>query len=232
MASYSIIIPIHNEERALPLLLNQIKIFATEHEIIFINDGSSDNSKRLLDNCDFIKLINFSTNLGKGTAVKEGLKVSKNKRVIIYDGDLELKTNEIKRFMILNRKNDINFVLGSRFSLKKRFNTFWDIGNIFITKVFNTLFNSQISDSLCCSKSFFKDDISIKKISSLSFDIDVELTAQLINTRKSFTSVPLTYNRRTKRQGKKLGYWDAIKILNRLYDIYKNKKKLYSKFHW
>ena len=226
MAPYSIIIPIHNEERALPLLLSQIKTFANDHEIIFINDGSNDNSKRLLDSCNFINLISFSINLGKGTAIKEGIKVSKNERLIIYDGDLELKTDEIKRLMILNRKNDINFVLGSRFISKKRFNTFWDIGNLFITKIFNVLFDSQISDSLCCSKSFYKSDVSIKKLNSISFDIDVEITAQLINTKKEFTSVPLTYNRRTRSQGKKLGYWDAIKIINRLYFSYKSTKKI------
>ena len=42
--SYSFIIPIYNEERAMPLLLSQIKTFANDHEILFINDGSNDRS--------------------------------------------------------------------------------------------------------------------------------------------------------------------------------------------
>ena len=52
-------------------------------------------------------------------------------------------------------------------------------------------------------KVIYKSDLSIKKLNSISFDIDVEITAQLIKQKKFYKNI-LMYNRRTRSQGKKL----------------------------
>ena len=93
---YSIIIPIYNEHNCLPPLLDNIKKYSYNNEIIIINDGSNDGSKEILEKCNFIQLINLKSNFGKAIAVMEGLKVSKFEKVIIFDGDLEISPNEIK----------------------------------------------------------------------------------------------------------------------------------------
>ena len=111
MQKYSIIIPVYNELLELPKLLKEIEPYSVEgHELIIVDDGSIDESHTLLSNCDFINLISFKTNKGKGIALKEGLKRAKNNRIIIFDGDRELHADQIKKLMILDNHEKIDSI--------------------------------------------------------------------------------------------------------------------------
>ena len=74
------------------------------HEIIIIDDGSNDGSSKLLSEVKFIKLLNFDDNRGKGEALKNGLLNARNECIIIFDGDLELHPNNIRKLMILDHQ--------------------------------------------------------------------------------------------------------------------------------
>ncbi len=212
---YSIIIPIYNEEKTLTRLLIELKPFSYNNEILIINDGSNDNSQEILENCSFIKLINLKENCGKGVAILEGIKLSKYKKIIITDGDLELKTRELKTLMTLRKKKK-PFILGCRYKSTNNINSLWDLGNYILTKIFNLKNNSKIPDALCCAKSFYKGDIQINTLKSKRFDIDVEITSRLIRKLEPINITFLSYNRRNFSQGKKLRLIDGIIILKRI----------------
>ena len=113
---YSIIIPIYNEVAFLPGLLNGLyDYFKSDNEIIIIDDGSTDGSLAILNKCDFIKLISFNENRGKGSAIRIGLSEAENNSIIIFDGDLEMDPSQLRRLMILDKKIGINSVMGYRF---------------------------------------------------------------------------------------------------------------------
>lgn len=91
----SVIVPLYNEEEIAE------KTFATleqelaeiEHELIFVNDGSTDRTREILENLlpktPRNKLINFSRNFGHQAAFSAGLKQARGKAVVIIDGDLQ-----------------------------------------------------------------------------------------------------------------------------------------------
>ena len=136
---YSIIIPIFNEISRLKPLLNTLQEYNKEgHEILIINDGSNDGSKEILIECDFINLINIYPNQGKGIAIVQGLRQAKNDKIIIFDGDLELHPNDIKKLMILDKNKNSNSVLGNRFN-SFHLESIWDLGNKLLTITFNWL---------------------------------------------------------------------------------------------
>ena len=213
---YSIIIPIHNEEKYIPTLLNELKPYSNNNEIIIIDDGSNDLSNSILLRESHIKLIHFQNNKGKGSAIIEGIKNSKYDKILISDGDLELKTDELENLMILSRSKNINCVFGARFKKIDPFVSFWNFGNYFFTVLFNFIFKVDQKDALCCAKSFFKSDLNINEIKSKKFDIDVELAIKLIQKYKSVKIVQLTYRRRKINQGKKLSLIDGFLILRRI----------------
>lgn len=103
----SIIIPFYNEEKNLEILykkleevLRKIKI---EHEIIFVDDGSTDLSrKEILDatkNNDKVKLIFHKKRFGKGKALESGFVNSKGDLIILMDADMQNDPNDLPAFL-------------------------------------------------------------------------------------------------------------------------------------
>lgn len=97
----SVVIPVLNEQESVETLYKQIisNLNSFNIEIIFINDGSTDNTKdiicNILNSDPRVKLINFNKNYGKATALSEGFKISDGDIVITIDGDLQDDPSEI-----------------------------------------------------------------------------------------------------------------------------------------
>lgn len=98
MDKIDIIIPLYNEEKAVPQLMSRIRevfqVTHTEFNLIFIDDGSKDGTLRLLkETCEGFplrtKIISFSRNFGHQSAVVSGLRNSNGHAAVIMDGDLQ-----------------------------------------------------------------------------------------------------------------------------------------------
>jgi glycosyltransferase involved in cell wall biosynthesis len=113
----SVIVPLYNEEESLPELEAWIKRVMEEnnysYEIILVDDGSTDNSWRVIEELhqinQLVKGIKFQRNYGKSAALNEGFKMSKGDVVITMDADLQDSPDEIPelRKMVLNEDYDI-----------------------------------------------------------------------------------------------------------------------------
>jgi glycosyltransferase involved in cell wall biosynthesis len=113
----SIIVPLIDEEESLPELTDWIHRVVKEHqysyEIILIDDGSTDNSWKVIESLQkqnaHIKGIKFQRNYGKSAALNEGFKAAKGEVVITMDADLQDSPDEIPslRDMILSGGFDI-----------------------------------------------------------------------------------------------------------------------------
>ena len=81
MFSISVIVPVYNEEKTFLKILEKYNPLKKKIniELIIVNDGSNDNTKNLIENNSsmFDKVIHLNKNQGKGTAVREGLKIAK-----------------------------------------------------------------------------------------------------------------------------------------------------------
>src|SRR4051812_39881225 len=93
----SIVIPICNEEANIPELLERLissaEIVTTSYELIFINDGSKDNSLELIKifarENNAVKYISFSRNFGHQNAIISGIGHAEGNAIVIIDGDLQ-----------------------------------------------------------------------------------------------------------------------------------------------
>ncbi len=90
----SIIIPVFNEEESIdPLIMELEKYCPAQTEIIFVNDGSTDNTQleieRLASHNPKIKCISFSRNFGHQNALMAGMQHATGEQIIIMDGDLQ-----------------------------------------------------------------------------------------------------------------------------------------------
>ena len=121
----SIVVPVYNEEKSIRLmydrLLASITVISHNFEIIFVNDGSRDNSflelVKLSKEDSRVKYINFSRNFGHQIAVTAGLDYSKGAAVVIIDGDLQ-DPPEVIPEMYAMYKEGFEVVYGQRLKRK------------------------------------------------------------------------------------------------------------------
>lgn len=103
----SIVIPLLNEEENIPQLYKRLTasapLWKEDYEILFIDDGSYDNTFQMLKDIaakdQKIKVIKLSRNFGHQAAISSGIKKAKGDAVIIMDGDLQDPPEELPRFL-------------------------------------------------------------------------------------------------------------------------------------
>lgn len=121
MKKILLIIPAYNEEKSILNVVNKIynynKEINTKYDVVVINDGSSDNTEKILceNNINHIKLI---SNLGIGGAVQTGYKYALESDYDIavqFDGDGQHDIRYVRDIIKPIIDNDANMVIGSRF---------------------------------------------------------------------------------------------------------------------
>lgn len=181
----SIIVPIYNEVNILQKNLTNIyECFNDKYdfEIIVVNDGSTDDSKKILDNLKLPNLyvINNIKNFGKGYSLVKGISKSIGDIVLITDSDLSTPINEY--FKLQERlKDNVDIIIGSRAMHDSNVKIKQNFIRILMGEIFNFfvryILNLKYKDTQCGFK-IFKGKV-IRKIVKISrimgFCIDVEI---------------------------------------------------------
>ena len=131
---YSVVIPVHNEEADVQELARRTMAeIGDSAELIFVDDGSTDNTwQRLMEIAepDRIRLIRFRRNFGKAAALMAGFAATRGKIVFTMDGDLQDDPAEIPRFLEQMQKG-FGLVTGYK---KKRHDP---INKVVASRIFN-----------------------------------------------------------------------------------------------
>jgi len=126
LVTYSIIIPIKDEEHNILSLVNEIEPVMTAlnkpWELIFIDDGSKDKSFEILNKLrsdkPFLKLISFNRNYGQSSAFDAGFKRAQGDYIITLDGDLQNDPRDIPK--LLEQGSSYDMVCGWRHTRQDR----------------------------------------------------------------------------------------------------------------
>lgn len=224
----SIIIPVFNEANTIYKILKKInKIKKIKKEIIVINDGSTDHTKKIIEKkCKglFNKFISYNRNRGKGYACREGFKNVTGKIVIIQDADLEYDPKDYSKLLDPILKNKTNIVYGSRVlkgGVRIRPRSFDVIirlaANHSLTFLSNLLNNHKLTDAHTCYKVFTSNLLKKIKLYEDGFNFCPEITAQFSKINERIYEVPINYYGRTHDQGKKIYFSDGIKAIYALF---------------
>lgn len=221
MLKISVLIPCFNEEKTIIQLLNVVNLQNIENisfEIIVINDGSSDNSLRLLQENSHLysQLVSLDKNLGKGGAVIEGLKVAQGDYVLFQDADLEYDPNDYHLILKPILLGEADIVFGSRNLAPQmtRVHYFWNkVGNRLITFIFNILNNTTFTDIYSCYFLFKRNLVDPEELRVRGWAQQAEILGLAIKRGSTFYEVPISYFGRTHAEGKKIRAYNTLNVI-------------------
>jgi len=206
---YSVIVPIYNEQGNIAQLDKEIKAImhklSKDYEIIYINDGSKDNTLEELKKLHKVKIIDLNKNYGQATALNAGFREAEGDLIITMDGDLQNDPADIPRLLEKLHKEDLDVVAGWRKKRKDKsgIRILTRIGRL----IRRVLIKDSVHDTGCTLRVY-------RKKAAKSLDLHGEMHRYILALLrwKGFKIGEVIVNHRKRISGKtKYGYDKAFK---------------------
>ena len=216
----TVIIPVFNELKTVRAIIDKIlNLKDLDIQIILVDDFSTDGTRELIENelsKKVDKVLFHSSNKGKGSAIISAKKFIKGNIVIIQDGDLEYDPKDYYQLIKPILDNSYKIVYGSRVLGKGRYRTnkFTSLFRIFcnhILTIISNFINSQnLTDAHTCYKVFKSEVFNNIILEENGFNFCPEITTKVSNLGIKIFEVPISYNGRTHKEGKKIKFIDGF----------------------
>jgi dolichol-phosphate mannosyltransferase len=224
MKELSIVIPVFNESGTIEEVVKRVMAARLpagwNREIIIVDDCSTDGTELILKSIDpSCRVITCTKNGGKGAALKEGFKVATGDYILIQDADLEYDPTDHLSLLKPIDDGASEVVFGSRTLGRNRvpFSRIFFYGGLLITKVFNFMFQSHLTDVATCYKLFPRTYIEgVLKLPSDDFVYDVVELSHYLHRRTSISEVPIRYESRGSEEGKKISWRHGFRCFKRI----------------
>jgi len=215
----SIVVPVYNEARTVADVISRLIAIdlPAPREILVVNDGSTDGTREVLDRVPErpeLRVIHADKNGGKGSAIRIGFGRATGTIVAIQDADLELDPAQIAALVQPILEGRTRVVYGSRF-LAGRPAAPWlsIVANQVLTGMTNLLYGSRLTDMETCYKVMTADVARSLNLEANRFDIEPEITAKLLRAGHAILELPITFEPRSRAQGKKIGWRDGVRAV-------------------
>ena len=207
----SVIIPVRNEELLIKKIIDQLEneLKNLPHEIIFINDFSTDNTSKIIEEVIKTKdTINLYENAKKGLggAITEGINKAEGEAVCIMMSDLSDDIDDLKKYYNIIKDEKVDAVFGSRF-IKESKIVDYPKKKLILNRIFNLvtklLFISDYNDFTNAFK-IYKKSALLKTfpLVSESFNIFLELPLKIISRKMKYKIIPISWTNRKKGNSK------------------------------
>ena len=229
MPTLSIVIPAYNEGAFIAKLLGRILAVPVESlgfdkEIIFVNDGSKDNTEAEARKFPAVRVFTQVPNQGKGRAVQRGIREATGDYILIQDADLEYDPDDYLALLRALRETGADVVYGSRtlgqrrlqpgFTLLPGKHPAQKIGPWFAGVLLSAwtalMYGTWITDTLTAYKLYPAKAVKSMSLRTSGFETDHEITAKLIRTGHRIAEVPIAYFPRGAEEGKKIKATDGL----------------------
>jgi glycosyltransferase involved in cell wall biosynthesis len=219
----SVVIPVFNEFQTISRILAAVRAVDIDLEIIVVDDFSTDGTRdrlnQLAKSQDRLRVLCHDRNQGKGAALRTGFGAARGRFVIVQDADLEYDPNDFHKLIKPLLDDETDVVYGSRFSDRKGERiTLHTFGNQVLTWLSNKCTHLQLTDMETCYKMFRRDIIQAIPIEENRFGFEPEITAKIAKFRVDgrpvrVCEIPVSYDGRTNREGKKIGWKDGFRAI-------------------
>lgn len=233
----SVVVPAYNEERTildvLTALLREVKDL---HEIIVVDDGSTDRTAELTEafqkDHPQVRLIRQPRNMGKTAALRAGFAATTGEIVLVQDADLEYDPVDIPGLVEPITQGKADVVYGSRFMIRRASRVLYFrhyLANQVLTFLSNLFTDLNLSDVETGYKAFRGEVIRNMVIEARGFGFEIEVTAKIAKLKCRVYEVPISYYGRTYEEGKKIGFKDGLFAIYYIfkYNLFVSRKRSY-----
>ena len=147
--------------------------------------------------------------------MRRGLKEASGDFAIIQDADFEYNPMEYQKLLEPLMKKEASVVYGSRFKNAKFIFKSYYLANKFLTFLSNLFTGFSLTDMETCYKCFSRESLDkiLPKLTAQRFEIEPEITAVAAKLGLKIKETPISYNRRSYAQGKKIGWKDGLEAI-------------------
>ncbi len=159
----SVVVPVFNEEENLPILIPRLadvlNRLGDSYEVIFVDDGSSDGSRKILREMvlkyRFFRMIGLSENRGLSTALIAGMREARGEKIVTLDSDLQNDPEDIPKLVGCLDRYD----MATGWRMKREDPWLKKISSKIANTVRNRLSGEEIKDSACTLRAFKRECI-------------------------------------------------------------------------
>jgi dolichol-phosphate hexosyltransferase len=223
VSSLSILMPVYNERATIEAAIAdalEAELPVDEREVVVVDDGSTDGTRELLHERDFppnVRVFFHERNRGKGAALQTALGHAEGEFSAILDADLEYEAAGIAALLEPLLAGRARVVFGTRaFTSHSAYSFWYVVGNKAVTLATNVLFNSWISDVMTCHKAMRTELFRSLRLRERGFAIEPEIAARVLRRGDRILEVEVSYQARSREEGKKLTALDGLRVLRTL----------------
>jgi glycosyltransferase involved in cell wall biosynthesis len=204
----SVLIPVYNERHTIEQILSAVLAVDLDLEVVVVDDCSTDGTSAILDRwADRVRLVRHPRNRGKGAGVRTAMAAATGDAVIIQDADLEYDPSEYGLLLAPIEAGQADVVYGVRSLAEQK--PYMRLGNNLMTWATNLLYGTHLHDVETCYKMLTRQVVEQLDLQSEGFDLETEITAQIVRLGYEILEVPISYHPRYGA-GKKLSPLDGV----------------------
>ncbi|HYO24735.1 MAG TPA: glycosyltransferase family 2 protein [Lacipirellulaceae bacterium] len=210
----SVVIPVFNECDTIVEIIRRVQSVGIHSEIIVVDDFSTDGTRQILlelaREAD-VRVLLHGYNRGKGAALRTGFQQCRGDVVAIQDADLEYDPADLPALVEAIERGEADVVYGSRFleDPAQDPSRVHRLGNWLLTAASNLTTGQWLTDMETCYKVFRRSVLDQIDVEQERFGFEPEITAKVSRLGYGIMEMPIRYNSRGYREGKKIGIRDA-----------------------
>jgi glycosyltransferase involved in cell wall biosynthesis len=196
----SVLLPIFNEERELAACLDRVLASQVLHEIIAVDDCSTDATPQILQRYHDprMRVVRHEQNCGKGGGIRTALEHATGDVCIIQDADTEYDPCDYAKLLEPIEQGRAQVVYGARDLSTQPL--IGHLGNKFLTVTANLLYGLRLADMETCYKVVPTALMRELKLESRGFEIEPEITIKLAKRRVKIVEVQISYSPRADKK--------------------------------
>jgi len=228
----SIIIPGYNEEKRIAQSLTALSAFCEArfetYEIVFVNDGSTDKTKEIVENLStpYLRTIQLQSNQGKGFAVKTGMLQARGEYRFFTDADLPYDLHAISEAIRIFHTTQCDGVVGARdlpdSSDQSTQTAFRKLTSKAFSALVRVMLKVDAKDTQCGFKGFTakaaEKIFSRSSLKGYAFDVELFLLARTSDLKICKVPVSLIEKHHSKVRlslDAPMMFWDVVKLYRR-----------------